>query len=102
MCALSSRLLQKTQDLLSRCCQVSLPVLVVLLTVALLNFVLPEPAQAAALDWLDPAIEWASGTASGASQIFPNTGTVGNSGVRVRLTIQDPDDIFADTPPPRQ
>jgi uncharacterized repeat protein (TIGR01451 family) len=102
MCALSSRLLQKTQDLLSRCCQVSLPVLVVLLTVALLNFVLPEPAQAATLDWRSAGVEWTSGTASGANQIFPNTGTNGNSGVRVRLTLTDPNGITVDLgdPPP--
>lgn len=101
MCALSSRLLQQTQRLLSRFCQVSIRVLVVSLTAILLNFVLPESAQAATLDWQSPDIEWSSGTAPGASQIFPNTGTVGNSGVRVRLSLSG-DSIGVDVgdPPP--
>ena len=102
MRVLSSHQLQKTQGLLSRCCQFSIRVLVVLLTATLLNFALPEPAQAATLNWRDPTVTWTSGIASGASQIFPNTGTVGNSGVRVRMTLTDPNGItvdLADFPP---
>ena len=80
--------LSRTKHLLFAARAIGLQVLAALMAAILLDVALFIPAgQAATLNWNDPAINWTSGTAIGASQNLPAAGGIGASGVRVNLTF---------------
>lgn len=93
--------LSRTKHLLSAARVIGLQVLAALMAAILLDVALFIPAgQAATLNWNDPAIDWTSGTAIGASQNLPAAGGIGASGVRVNLTFTGDNIItILDDPP---
>jgi hypothetical protein len=83
------RLLKKAQRMLREGREISTQVLAALLVAILLNVLLLQPVQAATLDWRAPGVQWTNtvNPPTGTTQTFPAAGTIGNSGVRVRLSL---------------